>query len=108
MALFKILLSGILIWAASELGKRSGRLGGLVLSLPLTSIAVILWLWFETKDPSKVASISTETLIFVLPSLIFFVALSYLLNRSMHFYAAFGISIFVTLGAYAAFFKLRA
>jgi hypothetical protein len=107
MAILKIVVSGILIWAASELGKRSGKLGGLVLSLPITSIIAILWLWFETKDATKVANLASGTLTFILPSLLFFILLPILISRSVSFSASFAISILVTLAAYAIFFKIQ-
>ena len=107
MPILKILVSGVLIWLSSEIGKRSGKLGGLILSLPLTSIIAISWLWFETKDTTKVSSLATETLVFILPSLVLFFALPVLISRSVPFILAMGISIVITLVAYALFFKLR-
>lgn len=107
MPILKIILGGFLIWIVSEVGKSSGKLGGLILSLPTTSILAILWLWFETKDPSKIASLSSETSIFILPSFVFFVSLPLLLQRPLNFYLAFAISIVLTFFAYALFFKLR-
>jgi hypothetical protein len=107
MAIFKILVSGTLTWAAIELGKRSGKLGGLMLSLPITSIIALCWLWFETRDPAKIASVSTETVIFILPSFVFFIALSALLSRQVSFTISFTASIVLTLLAYAIFFKIR-
>jgi len=107
MAILKIVISGIVIWLSSELGKRSGKLGGLVLSLPLSSILAILWLWGETKDTQKIAALSLETLIFIIPSFAFFIVLSLLLQKNTHFYLSFFIAVLVTLGAYFLFFKFR-
>lgn len=108
LALLKILISAVLIWGVTEVGQRSGKLGGLLLSLPLTSMIALTWLWVETRDPAKVASVSSETLLFVLPSMVFFVALSFVLQRTSSYWMAFGVATIVTLGAYAAFFKLTA
>ena len=107
MAIIKILLSGVIIWLVTEFGKKSGTIGGLILSLPVTSMIALTWLWFETKDSLQVASVSKETLIFILPSLSFFIVLWLLLDRGFNFYATFIASIFVTVGAYALFFKMR-
>ncbi len=105
--LFKLLISSILIVAVSEIGKRSGKLGGLVLSLPISTLIAISWLWWETKDPQKIASLSLETSIFILPSLAFFIVLPVLLHRNVSFYWSMGVSIAVTLFAYAIFYKIR-
>jgi len=107
MPILKIAISGIIIWLASEFGKKSGKLGGLVLSLPLTSLIALLWLWIETNDPAKIAAVSKETLIFVIPSFVFFITLPLMLEKGIHFYISFAVSIALTLVAYLAFFKLR-
>ena len=41
----KALLSGLIVAAVSEIGKRSPALGALILSLPLVSILAFIWLW---------------------------------------------------------------
>ncbi len=107
VAIVKILMSGVLIWLVTEFGKKSGKLGGLILSLPVTSIIALTWLWFETKDSAKVASVSKETLVFILPSLVFFVLLWLLLERGVNFYVTLASSIVVTALSYALFFNLR-
>lgn len=106
LAVIKILVSALVIWTVSELGKRSGKVGGLILSLPLTSMIALTWLWLETRDPGKVAAVSTETLIFVLPSLVFFLMLSFLLHRTSSFAISFVGAAVTTVGAYAGFFRL--
>lgn len=106
-ALLKFALSGALIAAATEFAKRSGKLGGLILSLPLTSIFAILILWFETKSPERTASMTEETLWFIAPSLTLFVTFPFLLRRGMGFPLAFAIGIFSTAASYAFLFKIR-
>jgi hypothetical protein len=107
IALFKILLGGTLIWGSSEIGKRSGTLGGLILSLPLTSIFSILFLWAQTRDPEKVASMTSETLWFVLASFPLFLLLPFLLKRGIGFPLGFSISILLTAATYGFLFKIR-
>ena len=107
MAIAKILVSALIIWIVGEVGKKSGVLGGLILSLPLTSILALSWLWLETRDSNQVATLSLETLIFVVPSFVFFILLWLLISRGMHFYFSFSCAILATLGAYFLFFKLR-
>ena len=97
MAIIKILASGIIIWLVGEFGKKSGKLGGLILSLPITSLIALFWLWIETQDASKVSSVSKETLIFIIPSFVFFIALHLSLERQLNFYLSFTLSILLTL-----------
>lgn len=107
MPILKIALSSIIIWLASEFGKKSGKWGGLILSLPLTSLITLIWLWIETHDSAKIASVTKETLIFIVPSLVFFMVLPILIEKGIHFYLSFAVSIVLTLSAYFVFYKWR-
>ena len=108
IALLKIFTAAILIWISSEAGKRSGTLGALWVSLPLTSIFSLCFVWFDTKNPEKISTMSTEVLWFLLPSCSLFIALPLLLKRGLAFPLAMGFSILITAASYAFLFKLRA
>lgn len=96
----KLLVSAALIVAISEIAKRSGYLGGLIASLPLVSLLAIGWIWFETHDAAKIADFSRSVFWFVLPSLLFFMLLPWLLPK-LGFYAALAIGCVATAAGYA-------
>jgi hypothetical protein len=73
--LLKALISGVLIAAASEAARRSTLLGAILISLPLTSILAVLWLYRDTGDADQIASFSWSILWVIVPSFVFFVAL---------------------------------
>lgn len=98
--LVKLFLSAGLIVAISEISKRSGYLGGLIASLPLVSLLAIGWMWFETHDAAKIADFSRGVFWFVLPSLLFFILLPWLLPK-LGFYAALTIACVATAAGYA-------
>ena len=98
--LVKLLLSAGLIVAISEISKRSGYLGGLIASLPLVSLLAIGWIWFETHDAAKIADFSRSVFWFVLPSLLFFILLPWLLPK-VGFYLALTIACLATAAGYA-------
>src|SRR5215510_3767474 len=97
--LIKLILSAGIIVAVSEISKRSSFIGGLLASLPLTSLLAMLWLYHDTKDAGKVAALSNSILWLVLPSLIFFITLPVLL-RKLNFYAGFGMATALMLAGY--------
>jgi predicted permease len=99
--LVKLLLSAALVVAISEVSKRTGYIGGLIASLPLVSLLAIGWMWFETHDTGKIADFSRSVFWFVLPSLIFFILLPWLLPK-LGFYAALVIACVATAAGYAA------
>lgn len=98
--LLKTIISALLIAGISELGKRSPLMGGLLASLPLTSLLAFVWLYAETRDPASIAQLSHSILWLVLPSLLLFVMLPFLLKRQMPFYPALLLSCLVTAAAY--------
>ena len=79
--ILKILVSAFLIFAISELAKRSSFFGALIASLPLVSILAMIWLWRDTHDASRLAQFSTGVFWLVLPSLVLFALLPPLLTR---------------------------
>lgn len=60
----------------------------------------MLWLYHDTHDAAKVASLSTSILWLVLPSLVFFIALPALLKSHLNFYVSFGAATVVMLACY--------
>jgi hypothetical protein len=98
----KTFISALMIAGISELGKRSPLMGGLLASLPLTSLLAFIWLYTETRNPANVAQLSISILWLVLPSLLLFLALPFLLKRQMPFYPALILSCVLTTLAYGA------
>ena len=77
----KLILSAVIIAGASELGKRSTLVGALLISLPLSSMLALTWLYAETKDTVRVAAMSSGIFWGVFPSLLFLFVLPTLLKR---------------------------
>ena len=103
---FRVLLSGGLIVGASEIAKKNDVLGAFLASLPLISIFAMIWLYNDTSDTEQIAIFSKDIFWLVIPSLVLFLALPLLLQRDMDFWPALGISIFLTLIAYAFSLKI--
>ncbi|PNS08189.1 DUF3147 family protein [Solilutibacter silvestris] len=74
--LIKLAITVITVMVASELSKKPGVLGALVASLPLTSLLVLTWLYRDSGDPARVATMGMDIFWFVLGSLAFFPALA--------------------------------
>ena len=97
-------ISGIIVAAVSEIARRYPTWGGLVASLPLTSLLAMIWLWRDSGDTGKVAELSQSTIWFILPSVPLFIALPLLLKSGVGFWASIAIVIAGTLALYAAWF----
>ncbi|MDP6869311.1 MAG: DUF3147 family protein [Candidatus Poseidoniaceae archaeon] len=98
--LAKGLFSGAIIVVASEVAKKSTIYGALIISIPFMSIMSLILLYNDTKDPSRVADYAEGILWLVLPSMLLFILLPYLLRRDWSFEAALTLGIGVTVMAY--------
>jgi len=84
MFLTKLLLSNLLIVTCVLIGRRCPGAGGLIATMPLTSLVVLLWLYSD--DPSQTMRISEYVrgvLWGIGPTLAFFTALLLCLKRGM-------------------------
>ena len=84
--ILKAAISGILIALASEIAKRYAGLGALIASLPLVSVLGMIWLWRDTRDPTRLADHAAATLWYVVPSLPMFVLIPLMLRAGWGFY----------------------
>jgi hypothetical protein len=100
--LIRIFLSGALIVAATELAKRSTMAGALLISLPLASIATLIWLHIDGQETEQLALFSKEVLWLVIPSMVFFLSLPILLNRGVEFWPSLMCSVTLTAVCYAS------
>lgn len=98
--LLKALLSGVVVAVASEAARRSSLLGAVLISLPLTSILALVWLYRDTREPAEVSALSWSILWVIVPSLVFFVVLPLAL-RSTNFWIALLLACTATALSYA-------
>lgn len=96
----KTIITAILVVGISECGKRFSLIGGILASLPLTSILAFIWLYQDTKDIAKVIELSTIIFWMVIPSLFFFLCLPWFLKLGWRFYPSLASSIILMASVY--------
>ncbi len=98
----KTLLSALIIAIISTVSKKYPGIGGIIASIPLSSLIAMIWLYQETQDVQKVITLSNSIFLMIFPSLIFFLVLPFLLKQ-LNFYHAILLSsviLFITYGLY--------
>ncbi len=90
---FKILLSAITIVAAAEIAKRSTLWGALLITLPISSILSIVFLYIDTKDSTQTTNYAKEIFYLVPISLLFFVPFLFASKTGWPFWINFGCGI---------------
>ena len=86
------MVSALIIATVTGVGKRSSFFAALTISLPITSIIALSFLYAETKDVQKVASLSIGVFWLVLPTLLFFLALPLFLRWGWNFWLALPVA----------------
>ncbi len=84
--ILKTLITAIVVVGISECGKKFSFFGGILASLPLTSILAFVWLYQDTRDVSRVIELSYLIFWMVIPSLFFFICFPYFLKIGWNFY----------------------
>jgi hypothetical protein len=92
-------VSSVIIAVASEVARRSSLLGAVIVSLPVTSILAMIWLYRDTHDRGEIADLSWSILLVIVPSVAFFVVLPFAL-RSLEFWPAMLLASAVTAASY--------
>lgn len=98
--IIKVAVTAIVVVAVSEIAKRSPVWAALLASLPLTSVLAFVWLYVDTGEAERVATLAQGVFWLVLPSLVLFIALPLLLRAGLGFWPSFVSSCAATAGAY--------
>ena len=83
--IIKVIITALLVTIATEVSKRSTLWGSLITSLPINSVLVLSWVYWESKDAQKVAGLCNSILLMIVPTLVFFIVLPLLLKRQLPF-----------------------
>lgn len=109
----KALLSGVLIVAIAEIGKRLPTVAALVASLPLVSVLGMILLWQARPEPENMAVHAEATFWYVLPSLPMFLLIPWLLRGGHSFWlallagCALTVVLYLTMAHFGPRFGLR-
>lgn len=101
----KTVITAILVVGISEMGKRFSFIGGILASLPLTSVLAFIWMYNDTKDVKAISDLSHTIFWMVIPSLFFFLCLPFLLKLGWKFYPSLITSSALMAGVYFLYTK---
>ncbi len=104
----KALLSGVLIVAIAEIGRRLPAMGALIASLPLVSVLGMILLWHVRPDTQNMAIHAEATFWYVLPSLPMFLLIPAMLRHGAGFWAALIAGCLLTVALYFVMIRIGA
>ncbi len=69
----KLLLTNLIIIACTQIGRKFPTLGGLIATMPLTSLLVLLWLYSDNHGNSRLLTDYTRGVLWgIVPTVLFF------------------------------------
>ena len=86
LMIVKYLVTAGIIVGVSEVAKRKDRVGALIASLPLVTIMVMAWLWFEDQGSEKIANHAWYTFWYVIPTMPMFLLIPWMLHKGIGFW----------------------
>ena len=101
--IIKTVLTAVIIVGISEIGKRYTPFAALLAALPLTSLLAMIWLYVDTGDSGRIAELSIGIFWLVLPTLLFFLVLPWLLRHHFNFWVSMGVSSVVMILFYLGY-----
>ena len=109
--IIKYFITAAIVVLATELAKRSDKLGALIIALPMVTIIAMVWLHIEAKGGEQVAKVANHayyTFWYVIPTLPMFLVMSKMLKHGVNFWFALSIYIVGTLALfYISYLVLR-
>lgn len=84
--LLKLLISNIVIVCCVLIGKRYPTLGGLIATMPLTSLIVLVWLYSASPGNYRLLTDYTTGVLWgIIPTVLFFVAVYICFRKQLPF-----------------------
>jgi uncharacterized membrane protein (GlpM family) len=97
--LVKLLLTNLVILSCVRIGKTMPTLGGLIATMPITSLLVMLWLYRDSRgDTLLLGRYTSGVLLGIGPTILFFLAVWFCLRRGV----PFGLALSAGMAAWGA------
>ena len=102
LIIVKYLVTAGIIVGVSEVAKRTDKVGALIASLPLVTIMVMAWLWFEDQGQEKIANHAWYTFWYVIPTMPMFLLMPWMLHKGIGFWWSLLAGIGLTVVCFLA------
>ena len=98
--LFKVLFTGCLVVIITEIAKINVKIGAIITALPLTTLLVIFWLYFEKVPSQDISDYVKNTLYFLIATIPLFIIFPILVSKNGFFVAVFFSILAVIIAAF--------
>lgn len=98
---FKAIVSGLIIALISQLAKNHVKWGALLTAFPLMTFLSLIWIYYDTKDLDLLYRYTRDVLVWIIPTILFFVVALILFRAQVPFLMTLLLS---TLSVFAGIF----
>jgi uncharacterized membrane protein (GlpM family) len=82
--IYKLVITNIIIVFCTWIGKRLPTLGGLIATMPLTSLLVLVWLYTDNPGDFRLMTAYTRGVLWgIIPTILFFAAVYLCFRRQL-------------------------
>jgi len=96
----KIGLTALIIFAVVQVSERNTLLAAVLASIPIVSVLAMMWMNHEGQSATEIAGFAKDIVWFVIPSLLLFIVMPFLIERGWEFYPALGAGLVTTVLGY--------
>ena len=96
----KIGLTALIIFAVVQVSERNTLLAAVLASIPIVSVLAMMWMNHEGQSATEIAGFAKDIVWFVIPSLLLFIIMPFLIERGWEFYPALGAGLATTILGY--------
>ena len=96
----KIGLTALIIFAVVQVSERNTLLAAVLASIPIVSVLAMMWMNHEGQSATEIAGFAKDIVWFVIPSLLLFIVMPFLIERGWEFYPALGAGLATTILGY--------
>ena len=98
--IIKIAISVAIIVFCSQIGRKLPTLAGLIATMPITSLIVLLWLWYDNPtEQGLMIEYAKGALWGIIPSAFFFLVAWFCFQKRLHISIVLGLSFAVWVAA---------
>lgn len=105
--ILKVFFVGSVVVFVSTYGAKLPKIGALIISLPIITIATMILMTFQNEDPKEIARFSINVAFLVLPSLVYPVSYwAFVKYAELSSWFALGVSFLPAVIAYLLFWPM--
>lgn len=96
----KIVLTTLIIFIVVQVSERNTLLAAALASVPIVSVLAMMWMNHDGQSAEEISGFAKDIAWLLIPSLLMFIVMPFLIERGWEFYPALGAGLLTTILGY--------